>query len=236
MKKLTILVLVFLGCMFLSGASLAWADGIDFAGGMGGKLLFSPGKGHPFNIRGAPISCVSNMGTGECAPDEGKYELVSIGQLSFTTGAQTSAETTTPPYTWDFGSGGKLTITGGVPSLDIPSGSTLLTGTFTNGFLTWDAPSSPILGTFTGGLTDVTGNATLLKALGAGVTTGSGASTVYLQMRRTGRDTLQGRVTSSSTTGTTVAEPASLALMGAGLLGIAFGVRRRQASQSGSKG
>jgi hypothetical protein len=94
----------------------------------GGNSRISYGGG-VLPLEGKNLGVVSLKGIGTSA-HAGETIGVEKGSFTFATGPSVDTNKSGPLTMWNFGSGGSLTLTGGVPSLNIPDGTPLLTGTF----------------------------------------------------------------------------------------------------------
>jgi hypothetical protein len=193
--------------------------GIDFSGGSGGSITFN---GTTFNITGAPITQVENLRTSSMFP-------VSGGILDIITANCIQNCSVSHPRSTDvFANGGLLEIFGTV----LGTSGLLLKGTFDANqglpqFGQNPCPSTTVTlngnthrGGFRGCL-DVTNiNSTLLADLGFApfLTRGNGYLSQVLVNINWNGTSFSGSVGSSDLGVTPAAEPASLALLGAGLL------------------
>jgi len=202
--------------------------GIDFSGGSGGSITFN---GTTFNISGAPITQVENLRTSSIFP-------VSGGILDIITANCIQNCSVSHPRSTDvFANGGLLEIFGTV----LGTSGLLLKGTFDANqglpqFGQKPCPSTTVTlngnthqGGFRGCL-DVTNiNSTLLADLGFApfLTGGNGYLSQVLVNIAWNGTSFSGSVGSSDLGVTPAAEPASLALLGAGLL-ILGGLARKK--------
>lgn len=118
--------------LFAVGPTAHAAQGLDFGVGLGGSVSYSGAVGDTMSGTGLPVPTVTGVNTPLL---NGVASLITGGSLSFTTGAETSFTGGSGAGTVFFGSGGTASITGGIPSLAIAGGTTLLTGTFQSAFV-----------------------------------------------------------------------------------------------------
>jgi opacity protein-like surface antigen len=94
-----------------------------------GATVTYAGGAKPFNAMNITISNVEGI---DGTPFKNGVTLnITKGLLDFTTGNLTG--TSTSPVAWIFGSGGTISITGGISALGIAKGSTLLSGNLVGG-------------------------------------------------------------------------------------------------------
>lgn len=105
---------------------------IDFtlSGGAASTIYYNPGDDS--FLHGTGMS-VSNITGRETPANSGAGGVLAIadGSLNFTTGAFEGMTQINGYNTLIFGPGGSITLTGGISNLSLPSGTTLLSGSFT---------------------------------------------------------------------------------------------------------
>ena len=197
-------LVVMLACMTLSANAAAI---IDFGTGLaptGGVITLLPGNNVTgqaipigvLNISGAPMGLLQYIPTGAA--------IGGNASLDFSTIANT------------------ITITGGIPALNIPNGTVLLTGSFTS----WETSSDGLIEAFG----PDTKNAALLAALGLSADT----KFSFFGFSLTG-EAIPGAANtfaaiSTDMKNTEVPEPSSLILLGCGLIGL-YGFSKKRAKK-----
>lgn len=112
---------------FWSGQATAAMISFTLDAQGGNSRISYGGGGSP--LEGKDIGVVSLKGIGTPV-HAGDTIAVEKGSFTFTTGPSADTNKSGPLIMWNFGSGGSLTLAGGIPSLNIPDGTPLLTGTF----------------------------------------------------------------------------------------------------------
>jgi hypothetical protein len=201
---------------------LAQADTLQFTGsslsGTGGSFSFLPGSGDSLGVSNALINDL--LATGTC-PTTTSCPM-SNGTLTLTSGGQISFDSSTNSYTFD--QGGSLDIVGGVSSLGIASGTTLLSASFLAGQTLQITNTS---GTFRA-LLDPT---SIILAAGLGSqapVSGTDTESEFKVNFNFGTGAYTGAIAQSSVSITTspVSEPSSILFLGSSLISI-VGIRRR---------
>jgi PEP-CTERM motif len=225
MKKIMI-VLAF-GAALL-GAPSAWAQPtLDFdAPGGSGSIAYAGSSG---DVVGTGIGITSV--TGESTPLNNLVNLaISGGSVNFSSGAFISESTQSGQTIWNFSGGGTVTLTGGMSTPSLASGTTLLSGTIA---------SVTVIETSTGYSVSIaafynTVNTALSGHYGVSDPTWGGTMNIGFMASPNGSGGFTtsngGFVGSGDVTTTAAPEPSSLAIAGIGALSlIGYGLRRRKA-------
>jgi len=200
-KSLLLPAVLFLSCMMLPNLALA-SSGTDFSNS-GGTLS---GTNAGLSLSGSMLIAVNGF-------DGGGLVSGDLGSVSFSTGALTSGSL---QMGGSFGAGGAFTVTGN-GSDGIPNG-VLFSGSF-SGPTTWT------LVTLSNGTHSYT-----LTGVVTGTMNGATVTGVAVQLTiNTGVGFFNGSVTlaGGDTTFASVPEPSTLALFGAGMIGLGGAVRRK---------
>ena len=123
MKKLMLLMLAGVFGALMAGSAMATALDIAVIAPTSGSISYAGGLA-PLVGTGIDVDNITGLDTPLNSGEGGAQLLLSNAFLNFTTGALTGV--------WEWGGGPDTTITivGGVPALQIPDGTTLLTGDF----------------------------------------------------------------------------------------------------------
>lgn len=214
---------------------------MDFASGglHGGTVSYTPGLGNQFSVTGAPIGTVQQFPSGQFFP-------ITNGYLDLVTGtcfkgcSYNSKSQTTNSF---FNDGGLVQIFGSLPELPGDPNGLLVSGFFDqkDGSKIFGQKNCPITSVSLNGKTGKGGvqgclmitdiNSLLLKDLNfPNLTTGKGfLAEVFFGLSIDKSGHWSGSVNSSDIIILPTPEPSSLALLGAGLLGVASFVRRKVA-------
>ena len=226
MKKF-ILAAVALAFSLAVSLPSARAEAINFQGGAGGSLSFTPGLGNTLDIVDAPIDLVFTvlLALGGSHAVSGTA-VGSAGALSFTSGPLGSILINDAfSFAGLFGGGGSVSIVGGVADFGIADGTTLLAATFVPGTSFASLSKGFGAGNFSGLLQNIIVEGSLLSALNFNSQPGGGSlSEVFIDVTWDG-STFSGGV--GSTNLAVTPEPASLLLLGSGMLAGAAYLRKR---------
>ena len=213
-------------CLALAGS--AWAgtetfNGFNVAGQ--GLLMFTPGLGNSLSIgagnggNGAPVNDFFNNG-GFCGGDC----MIVGGYLTLTTGPELSGFSGGGIFSYSYGAGGLLKITGEVPILGINVPTVLFSASF--------LPGTTFSGAGTvGSLLGQINLASIVLNPALGTYHYTGASNDQLSFSispscATG-GVCKGSLIQSTTALQTIPEPATLSVLGVGLFTFGAGLRRR---------
>jgi len=228
MRKMTLATLfsVFLAVCILATPASAGPITIDFSGVAGAVVSFTPAVGNSLDITGAPISLVSGFWhSSKDAIVGGALDVVTGGCV---TGCKINKGTGSSLDFFE--DGGSLEIFGGIPKLGIAPGTLLLKGYFDSALTVpgirphCSLTEADLAGAKGGGMngcvaiTDI--NSILLEALGFSPTKTHGIgymSQMFLDVTLSLKS-YTGKVMASDIILHPIAEPATLALMGVGLL------------------
>ncbi len=211
------LAAVLVSCLFV-GVS-AMADTISFQGTKG-TFSFGNTTSSSLVTPGASITGISDL------VNSALDVSVQGGLITLTSGAAKSM-CSSATCSVVFGTGGTLTLTGGVSALGIPAGTTLVTATFADGSSTFFSTGT---GTFGGDLTSLTVNSMILSYFKITGARGSEAQT-FTGVTFNSSKGFHGEVGTSGLTisGMTpsVPEPSSLSLFTLALIALGLVVTRR---------
>lgn len=242
-KTVLAITVVTLAALTLLVGSAA-ANTIDFAGGAGGSVTFTPGVGNTLDVSGAPISTVRQ------APSFIFYSVTG-GSIDITTGGCMTGciiNPTTHNSNPHFADGGLVEIFGSIPSLPGDPSGLLMEGVFnsTLGEKIFGQKVCPIThatfkpstgGVGMGGCVQVTSlNQTLLSDLGFGSTNSgkSFLSEMFFEVTLTS-GTYSGEVLHTDVNVEPIPEPATLAMLGIGLLALGSLGRKRLLARLGAR-
>lgn len=219
MRLRVVLFAAVMVCIVPMVALPAHAETIGFSGSTaspgGGTFGFTPAAGASISVSNALIQSLLTS-FGACNPSC----AVSGGLLNLTSGGQIANPV---PGLYIFGAGGTINITGGIAALGIAAGSSLLSATFLpNATFNFSATSTS---TFGGNLN--LASIMLNPAIGTFTYIGGSDNQVFMNVKFAG-GTYSGDVFSSNVAiqATPISEPASLSLIGVGLIGFAALLRR----------
>jgi PEP-CTERM motif len=216
-------------CLALAGS--AWAGTLTFNGFMPngqGQLDFTPGLGNSLTIgagnggNGALVSDFINTGIGP--PICGGDCTIVGGYLTLTTGPETSGFSGGGIFSYSFGAGGVVKITGEIPMLGINSPTVLFMASTLPG-TTFSGAGS--VGSFLGQLN--LASIVLAPQLGTYHFTGGSNDDLSFGISpscSTG-GVCKGSLVQSTTALQTIPEPATLSVLGVGLFTFGAGLRRR---------
>ncbi len=228
------LVLLAVLVVCLAVVSPAWAGTLTYEGTAPqgqGELNFTPGVGNTLTIGadgkgnlGALVTdlffSIPQCAGGDCA--------VQNGYLTLTTGKETSGSSIGGAFSYNFGAGGALSIVGGISTLGIANGSTLLTLSFLNGATFSGGGTS---GVFQGNvnLASIVLNPVIQLAVGGVMFTGGSNDELSISLDNAcgmgGK--CFGPLLSSTTGLQYVPEPATLSVLGIGLFASGAGLRKK---------
>jgi len=222
-----VILLATLACLALGAQAWAGSYSFDGAGNIGkGLESFTPGSGNALTIsagnggNGAMITAFVNS-YGLCG---GNCSILS-GYVDLTTGGETSGSSNGTSFSYTFGGGGSMQIFGKVPSLGINSVTLLFSASFLPGAVFSGSGGS---GTVSG---PVNTNTIILNAAFGGpfdYTSGKFSDLSFnVPLTCEAGGSCSGGSIRSSTNPFTIPEPATLSVVGVGLVVLGTRVRRR---------
>jgi len=202
------------GTLVFEGSTFAGQGALNFNPGVGDVLTIGPGNGG----QGALITTLmNNLGlcSGNCA--------ITGGYLTLTSGAETGGGAGGGSFTYTFGGGGLIQIFGTVPGYPINSALIFSAQFLPGGILT----GTGSIGSYIASLN--LGSIFLNPALGTFHYGGGANDDISISINPacgTG-GACNGSIFNSNTTLSTIPEPATLSVLGAGLFAFGAGLRRR---------